>query len=218
MSPARSRADLDHPGALAEPASLFERREDLGRVSWPAGGVACWILVERRRELAHRDIVPGSRLRPRLPASASCARAASAGCDRIERPLDLSRSLEHERNELGPSRGTDTRARPTEADGRDETARAVANRSREGHQAVLQLVDDLGPAAAPDTTELRGKPGDRRHRSGRKPNRLGLPRTILRARSGSTRRGRASRRPRRAVGHPPPPSRRRQGGALRRAG
>ena len=27
---ARSRADLDHPGALAEPASLFERREDLG--------------------------------------------------------------------------------------------------------------------------------------------------------------------------------------------
>ena len=91
-----ARADLDHPGALAEPTSFFERREDLGRVAGPAGGVACWILVEGRRELAHRDIVPGQ--------------AAGSAAGRIERPLDLSRSLEHERNELGPSRGTDTRS------------------------------------------------------------------------------------------------------------
>ena len=77
---------------------------------------------------------------------------------RAERLLDLGRSLEHERHELAPSRGTDTGARPAEADARDETARAVANRRREGHEAILQLVDDLGPAAAPDTTSSAASP------------------------------------------------------------
>ena len=53
--------------------------------------------------------------------------AASAGCGRAERLLDLGRSLEHERHELPPSRGPETGARPAEADARDEIAPAVAN-------------------------------------------------------------------------------------------
>ena len=102
---ARSGAYLDHPGALAEPASLFKCREDLVRVARPAGGVACWVFsnVARTRSRRHR------------------ARG-------IERPLDLGRSLEHERHELAPPRGTETGARPAEADARDE----VPARSRIG--------------------------------------------------------------------------------------
>ena len=64
--------------------------------------------------------------------------------------------------------------RPAEADARDEAAGAVADRRREGHEAVLQLVDDLGPAAAPDHAKLRREPGERRHRSGCQPNGLGF--------------------------------------------